>query len=260
MYFSINEIPDDLGLGFLYLTEIDSNDVNPDIKIEGLIKLGKTDNNIKYRLKSYKSKVFNIQVFKCNEPSIREKLIKGYIRYKEKISSIFGSEYFSIKTKDKICTIINKILSIDDDVINEIKKLSLKIDYTLFDKEIELIKLKKHKGQIQKVNISSLKCHYCNHNFSSKKTLNEHIQTSKKCINSRDLSKSFICMWCEVEFLSKEDLHIHYNRCKANKEIVHVSLLEKYEFLKEENSRLKEENKRLIEKTEKLINDFISVK
>jgi len=108
-----------------------------------------------------------------------------------------------------------------------------------------------------KSSISILKCHYCNNTFKSKKTLIEHIKTSKKCINNRDNSKSFKCIWCEIEFCVKDELIKHYKICNSDKETIYLSLLEKYNSLKEEKEQLKEESNEYKLKYEEAQNKLI---
>ena len=63
-----------------------------------------------------------------------------------------------------------------------------------------------------------MNCEFCNKNFSTKSSLNNHQKTAKYCIKLQNNKVSeipnFYCDYCNKKFTSKQNLNIHLSTCK----------------------------------------------
>ena len=71
----------------------------------------------------------------------------------------------------------------------------------------------------------SIICEFCNKNYSSKSSLNNHQKTTKKCleiqnkiINKDDITPKFNCKYCNKNLTSKQNIKIHENSCSSKKD------------------------------------------
>ena len=92
-----------------------------------------------------------------------------------------------------------------------------------------------------------MNCQYCNKTFSNLGNLNYHQKTAKFCLKSRDdnslkLAKSYMCEFCNTDFLRKSNLATHHLSCKEK--IIHSFKLE-IQCLKEDSNILLNEKTNL---------------
>ncbi len=85
-------------------------------------------------------------------------------------------------------------------------------------------------------NMSNI-CNICEYKFSTKYSLNRHLNNSKKCKKPDEIN-SYICDVCEKIFKSKTGLDYHKNKKNPCKPIS--------EILKKENKKLQEQILQLI--------------
>jgi hypothetical protein len=67
------------------------------------------------------------------------------------------------------------------------------------------------------MNSNNFTCEYCNKNFSTKYTLNNHRKTAKSC-NNNSGKKSYDCEYCKKIFSSTNGLQYHVSICDVKKE------------------------------------------
>ena len=119
LYSSIEEI-NTLENSFIYLIEVET------VSFGSVIKIGKTEMNIKTRLKQYKDSVKNILCINCSEASNRERIIKKYIKNKLKYKPIIGNEYFDINLRKMIERIVSYFGKMDTQLISKYNDLIIK--------------------------------------------------------------------------------------------------------------------------------------
>jgi predicted nuclease with TOPRIM domain len=118
-------------------------------------------------------------------------------------------------------------------------------------------------------------CEFCNKEFSSEYTLNNHKKTAKFCLkiqkennNIQNNNESiYQCEYCNKNFSLKKILNTHYLTCKAKKEQTVDELKEQIKELKEQNLKLtihfdndKETIKKLEETIKKLEEENVDYK
>jgi len=94
-------------------------------------------------------------------------------------------------------------------------------------------------------------CEFCKSKFALKRTLANHIKTSKKCIASRP-KINISCIWCKENFITRDELDKHHKKCEADKNILYIQLLEE---VKNNNNIIKEKDKE-IERLNIIIKDL----
>jgi len=99
---------------------------------------------------------------------------------------------------------------------------------------------------------SAISCEFCNSVFTLKRNLIQHLKTNKKCLSNRPKT-TYDCIWCNRNFITKNELNIHYKKCDENKEQLHIDLLNKHNYtIKEKDKQLEEKDKQLEEKDKQL--------
>ena len=92
-------------------------------------------------------------------------------------------------------------------------------------------------------------CFYCNKNFSSKSSLNNHQKTAKFCLDKQGLkSESYKCIYCLKILSTQSRLNNHFSICKSK-------LLEEKK-IKENEKMKKKENKDIIKKYELTLKEY----
>ena len=96
-------------------------------------------------------------------------------------------------------------------------------------------------------NSNDYECSFCSTVFNSKKTLTDHLKSSKRCLSKRPIL-NINCIWCNTSFITKDDLNKHYKKCSADKETIYTITLEQNRQFQEKVKLLEKQNKDLQEK------------
>ncbi len=90
-----------------------------------------------------------------------------------------------------------------------------------------------------------LVCEYCNNNFTSKMSLNNHQKRAKYCIDIQKLNNInvkqviFECQWCEKQFNIKSNLSAHIECCKTRKEnLINDEIKDLREIIERQKTKL----------------------
>ncbi len=221
VYNCLNDIPDSSEQGFLYIFNIDCYEQDLNLKLEDVLKIGKTNTHIKTRLSQYRSNMTNISFVNCNVSDKRERLLKAFIKQKLNIKPVCGSEYFKYD-RNVLNNLILYFANEDEKTITfnhskyEEDRILPWFDIVFENINNSIIPFKKESNKEE-----TFKCNYCNSTFNSKKTLTFHLKSSKKCISNRPDIK---CIWCEQHFSSNIEIEKH--NCSSNKEAILLSYIE----------------------------------
>jgi hypothetical protein len=106
---------------------------------------------------------------------------------------------------------------------------------------------------------SAISCEFCNSVFSLKRNLVQHLKTNKKCLSNRPKT-TYDCVWCNRNFITKNELNIHYKKCDENKEQLHIDLLNKHNYMIGEKDKqlekIEREKNNQLEEKDKIIKDL----
>ena len=269
-------------VGYMYILNCDRYEQHIEIEFEeSTYKIGKTETNLKTRLKQYHPKV-NIKcihAIQCKNPSQRESLLKFFISNKTSLIPCVGQEYFLgnfnflrillyifaniplywtledqdddvIENEYKTSTILNNA----NILVNIIYKLAIEKDKSDF---IFLDTLLTNKEDFSLNNYSMYdelkeetkeECIFCKKKFSTKSGLNVHMKTAKFCIESRESSNELLecenlnCEFCKKVFTVKSSFQRHLLKCKEkNIYIIEKLKKEKIEDIEIVNRKHKED-------------------
>ena len=95
------------------------------------------------------------------------------------------------------------------------------------------------------------KCEFCNNDYSTKSNLHIHQKTAKKCISLRGVEMKdtiFKCDKCDYTTMRKSNFTSHINSCKAK-------LRQKYSILEENNIELTNKNQVLVQENKKIVEE-----
>ncbi len=84
---------------------------------------------------------------------------------------------------------------------------------------------------------SNIVCEYCDKSYSSSSALNRHLRETKCSAKTKEENKKE-CMWCKTGYTN---IQHHYKYCKADKETVHMSVLDIISLKEKENEDLKKQ-------------------
>jgi hypothetical protein len=239
-------------------------------------KFGKTILTLFERLDDYEEEVdpTNIECIHCTLPDQRERLIKGFLKYKTTNKPIIGQEYFSgCRNLIKILMLI--MVHTPDNEIEMYEKYygeknfeKIEIFFSKVESVIEKIK-KDDKFELhiefnkeeESTEPKQYICEYCNKSYSSLSSLNYHQKTAKFCIeiqqrNNNDTNnkiKKCVCEYCNKEFTSKKLVNQHLETCKIKKQ---NESNKKYEIEIDKLKIMVEYKDQLIAKYEKEIEDY----
>jgi hypothetical protein len=119
----------------------------------------------------------------------------------------------------------------------------------------ELLKVLEEKETEKNLKIKNkmYSCEICGSSYTQKQHLNRHMKTSQKCLSLKDIKESIKCIWCNCNFSSKQTFENHENICSVDKEIAYATLLEKYNSLNEtHNKYIEEKDKQIKDLQDKL--------
>ena len=114
-----------------------------------------------------------------------------------------------------------------------------------------------------------MNCEFCNKNFSTKSSLNNHQKTAKYCIKLQNNKVSeipnFYCDYCNKKFTSKQNLNIHLSTCKEkefeqklkDKEKLNIKIITENENYKQQLEKQEKQIKELQDKLERVLNKAI---
>ena len=222
VYNCLNDIPDSAEQGFLYIFNIDCYEQDLNLKLDDVLKIGKTNTHIKTRLSQYRSNMTNISFVNCNVPEKRERLLKAFIKQKLNIKPICGSEYFKYD-RNVLNNLILYFANEDEKTITfnhskyEEDRILPWFDIVYENINNSIIPCKKESNKEE-----TFKCNYCNSTFTCNKNLLRHLRTIKPCCDKIKLL-NIKCIWCEKTFLSKIDLENHI--CSSNKDDILLSYI-----------------------------------
>ena len=86
--------------------------------------------------------------------------------------------------------------------------------------------------------LQGIKCNFCNKNFITKYSLNNHKKTAKYCLKIQNIepdNKENICNHCDKKFTTKNSMKLHIISCKENIRSIEKEKEKYAEFLKNEN-------------------------
>lgn len=103
-------------------------------------------------------------------------------------------------------------------------------------------------------------CEFCDHSFSTKRSLNNHLKTGKKCLKKRGLiiDKEYNCLFCSKKFVTKSHIIKHIQICitKSDPDII-IDIQEKHtQQIKDNEEKYIQHIKELEEKIERLNQKF----
>ena len=271
---SINNKKDTNGWLYIFKASCNENNTNQIFNID-VDKFGQTVTKLYKRLKQYKShsSIRNIESINCSLSDKRERLIKGFLKYKLNIKPYICTEYFiGCRTLIKVLMLLFVFISDRDiNIYNEFYVRYNKIEFMkFFNKISDYIKEIEQNAQynIDTNNIKQLNqsineeelfsqkkeihtCIYCKNSYNSLSSLNYHQRTTKFCLqlqnNETNSEIKFICEYCNKHFLVKQSYSSHISGCKLKNERQQLenNLKKELQRLKDENDKLKHENEKL---------------
>ena len=103
--------------------------------------------------------------------------------------------------------------------------------------------------QWKNTHLDIFRCEFCNNDYKTISSINNHKKTSKKCLtlrNAIDTAEFYECKDCEFKTTLKDTIKDH--KCKKKDKNIICKLELELKCLKEKHSKLEDENKQNIEK------------
>ncbi len=235
-YETVDKINESNKKGYLYILICFINGIK-------LSKFGETNQTLKERILNYNHKYIQLNTISgiyCDIPCKRERLIKGFLKYRTSYTPLQGVEYYSYEYYDFLKILLLIICSFEKEEIELYYNyyIDKNTNYNIiFDKIKDILNCIKNdsnfKIELKNYNVNEeIKqdkeiyiCEFCNNSYTSVSSLNYHKKSTKFCIEIQKKNNilpieninDFSCEFCEKKFVTKSSFGIHLMSCDVKK-------------------------------------------